>query len=95
MEIIFQHLYFCRMDIHLTPAEAWADFWQWIKQQPQWKDKDKISRNEKQALYKANRAAQGRDNYPLGIRRIERILNQYAEGRYTFIHHTTVTLNEK
>ena len=80
------------MDIHLTPAEAWADFWKWIKQQPQWKE---ISRNEKQALYKANRASEGRDIHQLGIRRIERILNQYAKGRYEFIHHTTVTLHEK
>lgn len=71
------------MERHLTPAEAWADFWTWIRQQPQWNTKaGGISRNEKQALYKANRAATTGNPHPLGVRRIERILKEYAPDRY-------------
>lgn len=76
----------------LTPIEAWEDFWAWVKTQPIWKE---LTRHQKQALYRNESAAKVRTKYQLGVRAIEAALNKYAPGRYTFQHHTTVTVNEK
>lgn len=64
-------------DIH-TPAETWADFWNWFKGCPEW---DTTGREEKQYLDKTNREMSAGK---CGIRRLQNILDKYAPGRYEY-----------
>jgi len=66
------------MEKQLTPEQAWADFWMWIKTQREWAD---IKRRPKQYLYKA--AKDYREN-KLGQSRIKSLLTKYAKDRYRF-----------
>ena len=61
-----------------TPAEAWDDFWKWIKEQPQWAE---ANRAERQYLDKTNRQVK---EGKVGVRRLRRIFNDYAPGRYEY-----------
>lgn len=66
------------MDLKITPLEAWADFWVFIKSTESWHT---IPRTEKQYLYKAQGAyVAGR----LGYDRIKHLLERYAPDRYKF-----------
>ena len=72
------------MERMLTPAEAWHDFFAWIKTQENWAD---IPRTEKQYLYKADSdLAKCR----LGQKRIRGILRKYAPDRYEFVEGVVV-----
>ena len=72
---------FARMIIELTPIEAWADFWKWIRLPEQAAEWAGLTRAEKQYLYKANiHAGVG----VLGERRIRALLTKYAPARYEF-----------
>ena len=72
------------MDLKITPLEAWADFWAFIKTTDSWHS---IPRAEKQYLYKAQAAAgQGK----LGYERIKHLLERYAPERYEFQAVVTV-----
>lgn len=68
------------MERHLTPAQAWAHFWENNRPTP--------IPNE---LSVAHRAFQGyasrRSGSPirLGAKRIARLLDKYAKGKYEFI----------
>jgi len=66
------------MDQHLTPAEAWAIFWPWIKAHPDWR---RISRSRRQYLDKTNRAVLNGDAKAI---RIKKILDEHAEGLFVF-----------
>lgn len=86
------------MEKTLSPSEAWADFYAWIKAPERWQA---LSDSERNRLITADRDSKGERKrtsgsaYGLGIERLESILGQFAPGRYTFTHHTTVTLNEE
>lgn len=77
------------MERHLTPLDAWADFYEWVRRQPHWAD---VPRKEKLRVYEANAAYKGQRAHPLGYDRIKSILTQYGRGRYTFTEK--VTINE-
>lgn len=79
---------FAGMETLITATEAWADFWAWIRLQESWSN---IPRRNKQYLYKAEKAHR---EDRLGSRRIERILTQYAPGRYEF-REVVILHNEK
>lgn len=66
------------MERQLTALAAWADFWQWIKTQPHWRD---IPRTQKQYMY---RASKDEREGKLGYERIKNILTEYAPDRYRF-----------
>lgn len=69
------------MEKQLTYLEAWADFWQWIRQPeqaPRWAD---IDRQKKQYLYKANIDY---NSSRLGYERTKNLLMEYAPDRYDF-----------
>lgn len=69
------------MIIELTPIEAWADFWKWMRQPEQAAEWAGLTRAEKQYLYKAEiHAKAGR----LGFERIHALLTKYAPARYEF-----------
>ncbi len=59
----------------LTPKEAWDDFLEYAKDQGL-----KLGNN----VSMAKRDAGGYRNRTLGVRRIEKILNEYCPGRYEF-----------
>ena len=62
----------------LKSAEAWADFWQYIKGAPEWAG---LTRKERQYLDKTNReVGVGK----VGHRRLENIFAKYAPGRYVY-----------
>lgn len=65
----------------LTPADAWADFYAWVRDQPFWRD---IPAKEKLRIYEANAAYKGQRAHGLGEARIKAILEQYGGGRYVF-----------
>lgn len=69
------------MEKQLTYLEAWADFWQWIRQPEQRTRWQEISRQEKQYLYKADIAYRADG---LGYERTKNILTEYAPDRYDF-----------
>lgn len=75
------------MERQLTHAEAWEDFWKWVRTQERWKD---IPRPQKQYMYKAAEAYRKKS---LGPDRIQKILTAHAPDRYTF--ETTVTLHDE
>lgn len=60
----------------ISPADAWADFWAFLKDSPQWAE---ISRSEKQYLDKTNRqvkAGKVRNS------RLMRVFEKYRPGHY-------------
>lgn len=62
----------------LTPSETWSNFWAWIKLQPEW---ESIGRSRKQYLYKTDREMkQG----TVKVKRLQRILETHAAGRYEY-----------
>lgn len=66
------------MDRQIENAQAWPDFWNWIRRHENWQP---LTRPQKHYLYKAQYAHNaGR----LGDKRIKSILEKYAEHRYTF-----------
>ncbi len=65
----------------LTPERAWQDFFTWVKQQPEWGNSKKITRDEKQYIDKTNRQmARG----TVKDKRLQKMFNKYAPGRYEF-----------
>lgn len=74
------------MDTQLTPIEAWETFWPWVRLQPAWQ---KMTRRERQYIYKAVKAHRGGN---LGPARIKSLLTKYAPDRYRFLE--TVILIE-
>lgn len=68
------------MDIHLTTAQAWEDFYKWMQ--------DKKTSGEFARLpgdvQEANYAYLGRRKSRLGDSRIKMLLNKYAPDRYEF-----------
>lgn len=90
---LFAHTFAGNMDKKtLTPIEAWDDFDEYIRRLPGFKIPNEVS------TARRDRRGERTDRYDrkiwLGPSRIERILNKYAPGRYTFTRHTVVTLNE-
>ena len=63
----------------LTPQEAWEDFWNYINKPDRWAELKKEQRDE---LHQANRAASGAHRAALGVKRMARIFDTYAPGRY-------------
>jgi hypothetical protein len=72
----------------ITPLEAWADFWKWIRLPDNSAVWAGLSRAQKQYLYKANIHAGGG---VLGEKRIRALLERYAPERYEF--RTSVILH--
>jgi hypothetical protein len=75
----------------LPPLEAWIDFWEYVQQPDRWAV---ISRPERDKLFKANRSAMERKPEPLGIRRMTRLFNLYAPGRYSIESRVVVIVHE-
>lgn len=73
---------FVRMERHLTAGEAWADFWQWIREPQQAERWKRISREEKNYLGKIDiHHREGK----LGEKRIKNALAKYAPDRYQYV----------
>ena len=70
-----------------TEAEAWADFWAWIKTQSVWPE---MTLKEKRYI---NRAEWDNRRGGLGPVRIRTILERYGNRRYTFT--TTVIIRDE
>ncbi len=62
----------------LSLSETWADFWAWIKKQPEW---DTIERERKQYLYKTARQMK---EGSVGVSRLKKIFAAHAAGRYEY-----------
>ena len=77
------------MDKTLTAAQAWEDFYDWIRQQPKWAE---MENRERQRVYEANAAHKGQRAHNLGYARLKDILQTYAPGRYEF--NETVILKD-
>lgn len=74
------------MEKHLTPEEAFRDFFEWLKNQDTWKG---MKRTEKQYIYRARKEQErGR----LGPVRMENLFDRYAPGRY--VKSTYYIINE-
>lgn len=71
-------------DTTLTPWQAFADFLRYVKE-------NNIKTGNDVAM--AKRDADGYRGRTLGAKRIERILNHYAPGRYEFLE--VVILHDK
>lgn len=66
------------MDRQIENAQAWPDFWNWIRRPENWQP---LTRPQKHYLYKAQYAhAAGK----LGIERTKSILEKHAPDRYEF-----------
>lgn len=76
----------------LTPLQAWDDFLEYARQTGLQLGND-VSQAKRDR--RGGRKTRRGTVVQLGAERIERLLNKYAPGRYTFQHHTTVTVNEK
>lgn len=80
--------------VAMTQNEAWNDFWNNVRPAI-WQDLKTADRN---TLQQARRAAEGKVKdgkgraVPLGIRRLKRILDTYAPGRYRF--ETYIIINQ-
>ncbi len=72
------------MKKQLTPEQAWQDFL----------DNVFPSVEGRKSRLDVLRAISHQRRSLLGHKRIERILNDYAKGRYTFSKTITVTINE-
>lgn len=85
------------MEEKLTPAEAWADFFEWIQDEERW---SKLTHKERSRLIIADRDSRGVRKrvsgtvYSLGVERMEKILNDFAPGRYRFERHTDIFLTK-
>ena len=66
------------MDRITTYFEAWDDFFNWIREQPKWKE---MTRQEQQYIYQANMAREKKRSIE---KRIETILTKYGGDRYEF-----------
>lgn len=83
------------MEEKLTPAEAWANFFEWIQAAERWA---KLSYAQRNRLIIADRDSRGERKrvsgtvYSLGVERMEKILNEFAPGRYRFERHTDIFL---
>lgn len=66
------------MDKITTYFEAWDDFFNWIREQPKWKE---MTRQEQQYIYQANMAREKERSIE---KRIETILTKYGGDRYEF-----------
>lgn len=75
----------------LTPLEAWDNFLEYARQTGLQLGND-VSQAKRDR--KGGRRTSRGTVIQLGAARIERLLSKYAPGRYTFNHHTTVTLND-
>lgn len=64
----------------MSPLEAWADFYGWMKSRQQAGDIGHIPKDVQEAHY----ANMGRRKHPLGERRIRALLTKYAPERYEF-----------
>ena len=69
------------MNERKTPIEAWDEFYEWVRKQPEWKI---YSRAEKEKVYDANTARKGQRKFKLDARRIANIIEKFAPGRYEF-----------
>ncbi len=76
------------MDKHLTPAEAWEDFYAWMQSRKNNKEFARMPADVQEANY----TYKGDRDYRLGERRIANLLEKYAPGRYT--RSTFYTINE-
>lgn len=76
------------MEQVFTPTQAWEHFWQHIRPAI-W---DGLTASQRDQLGKANRAYHKKLPAPLGVRRIERLLDEHAKGRYIFRHGETIVL---
>jgi hypothetical protein len=72
-------------------SDAWIDFFSWVRHPVRWAA---IPRPERDILFKANRAAMEGLPKPLGIRRMTRLFNQYAPGRYSVESRVVVIVHE-
>jgi hypothetical protein len=79
------------MERTLPTREGWEDFWDYIQHPVRWAA---ISRPERDELFKANRAAMEGLPKPLGMRRMARLFNQYAPGRYSVESRVVVIVHE-
>lgn len=68
------------MDKHLTTAEAWEDFYTWMRGRKKQGDFARIPSDVQEANY----AYLGRRTSKLGDTRIEHLLSKYAPDRYEF-----------
>lgn len=77
-------------DTPLTPSEAWHDFWENVR--PGFWNNSKMTKELKNELIVADRTVRGLTLRPnkdgkmvvvnLGLRRMKRLLDLYAPGRY-------------
>lgn len=61
--------------------EAWRHFYEWVRKQPVWKS---MPHGERKRIYDAQADANGTRGKALGVRRIRRILEKHAPGKYEF-----------
>lgn len=66
----------------LSPAQAWEDFYSWIRSEENKAKWQSITRVEKQYLDKTNRAVMTGN---AGTAWVKKALEKYAPGRYKFI----------
>lgn len=69
------------MRTHLTPADAWQEFYIWIRLQPAWTD---LPPKERKRIYDAQSDFMERRGKRLGVSRIRSLLEKYAHGVYEF-----------
>ena len=69
--------------------EAWNHFYEWVRQQPEWKA---LPEKERKRIYDAQADATGTRGKALGPRRIKKLLDKYAPGKYEF--REVVTFHE-
>lgn len=63
---------FAGMDLRFTPAEAFQHFL------------DNFQGAKDKEIQEAKYALEGKRKHPLGVRRVKRILEKYAPGKYEF-----------
>lgn len=81
LQVNTKWFYICGMEKQITIREAWADFYEWGKRQPFWKD---LTKQELRRMYDAQADYKGSRGQGLGHDRIKSILTKYAPGRYEF-----------
>jgi hypothetical protein len=79
---------FCSMEKHLTPTEAWEDFYSWMQERKKNKEFARIPADVQEANY----AYMGGRKHSLGERRVGNLLAKYAPGRY--VKSTYYIINE-
>lgn len=80
----------------ITQAEAWQDFYTYIRQPGQWSNLTNAEKNRviiADTDNKGKRAGRGGRPRSLGFERLRRILEQYAPGRYRFNIEESIYIN--